>query len=83
MNNNLLYVDEMFAMKIIHNVYIGRADERLFEVSNQLMQDPEREMLVINLLDIRRSISSGHIEFMNEMKEKTELIQESVQKYTQ
>ena len=82
MNNNLLYVDEMFAMKIIHNVYIGRTDERLLEVSNQLMQDPKQEILVLNLIDIRKSISTGHIQFMNELKERTELIQESVKKYT-
>ncbi|MAD96090.1 MAG: hypothetical protein CMB99_02075 [Flavobacteriaceae bacterium] len=83
MNNNLLYVDEMFAMKIIHNVYIGKTNERLIKVSNQLMQDPKQEMLVMNLLDIRKSITTGHIQFMNELKEKTELIQESVQQYTQ
>ena len=83
MNNNLLYVDEMFAMKIIHNLYIGKTDERLIEVSNQLMQNPEQEMLVMNLLDIRRSISTGHIEFMNELKKKTELLQVSVKKYNQ
>ena len=83
MNNNLLYIDEMFAMKIIHHVYIGKADERLIEVSNKLLQDPEHELLVINLLDIRKDISSGHIEFMNELKEKTELLQASVKKYNQ
>lgn len=83
MNNNLLYVDEMFAFKLVHHVYIGKTNERLFDVSNQILQDPEVEMLIMNLLDIRKEISTGHIEFMNELKEKTELIQESLQKYTQ
>ncbi len=83
MNNNLLYVDEMFAFKLVHHVYIGKTNERLFGVSNQILQEPEIEMLIMNLLDIRKDISVGHIELMNELKEKTELILESLQKRTQ
>ena len=83
MNNNLLYVDEMFAFKQVHHVYIGKTNERLFDMSNQILQEPEIEILIMNLLDIRKDITTGHIELMSELKEKTELLQESLQKHTQ
>ena len=80
-NNNVLYVDEMFAMKVVELCYIGEADPRLFKISNQVLQDPQQEMLLINLIDVRRSISVGHIEFMNELKEKTEAMIESLKQH--
>lgn len=85
MINNTLYVDEMFAMKMVHHVFLtdsagsSTTDQRLLEASNQKLKDPEEEMLVINLIKIRASISEGHIQFMNELKEKTEAMLKSIE----
>ena len=79
-NNNLLYVDELFAMKLVEICYIGETDERLIATSNQLLNDPQNEMLFINLLDLRRDLAQGHIDFMNELKDKTQEMLASLKK---
>ncbi|MCZ4408209.1 DUF6090 family protein [Cryomorphaceae bacterium 1068] len=87
MINNTLYVDEMFAMKMVNNAYmvsdvqIGNTDRRLFEVSNEMLEVPEHEMLVINLIKIREDIAVGHVKFMNELKEKTESMLDVIQNH--
>lgn len=43
---------------------VGMADQRLLNITNGLLQDPEREMQVVNLIDFRANIAQGHIQFM-------------------
>lgn len=70
-NNNTLRIDETFSYDIIHSVYLGPNDQRLFNISNELLRDPEREMILINLIDHRATMAEIHLGFMNELKVKT------------
>lgn len=81
LNNNALLVDEMFGLKIVHSVYIGDPEQRLYDVSNQLIKDPEHEMTLINIIDFREKVAGLHIGNMDLLKEKTRKMLESLKKY--
>ena len=57
---------------------VGMADQRLLNITNGLLQDPEREMQVVNLIDFRASIAQGHVQFMNDLKAKTEMMLQAI-----
>lgn len=57
---------------------VGKADQRLLNITNGLLQDPEREMQVVNLIDFRANIAQGHIQFMNDLKAKTTMMHHSI-----
>lgn len=58
---------------------VGMADQRLLNITNALLQDPKREMQVVNLIDFRASIAQGHVQFMNDLKAKTEMMLQAIQ----
>ena len=71
-NNNTLMVDEMYGQNIIQFIYIGgRPSQRLWDVSNETLKNPEKELAIINLIDKRGAIARFHIEFMQELRGKT------------
>jgi hypothetical protein len=81
LNNNALLIDEMFGLKIVHSAYIGEPDQRLYDVSNQLLQEPARELMLINIIDFREKIAGGNIERMNLLKEMTEGMLQSLKQH--
>jgi hypothetical protein len=71
-NNNTLHTDELFSQKIMELVYIGETlTPKYIELANQLLQDPTKEMILLNLIDFRYVLAHHHINFMNELKELT------------
>jgi hypothetical protein len=71
-NNNTLLTDQRYGLEIAKATYVGSVpSDRLFEVSNQLLKDPEREMVFINLVDLRHGITKIHLSYMNELRLKT------------
>jgi len=81
LNNNALLIDEMFGLKIVHSAYIGEPDQRLYDVSNQLLQEPARELMLINIIDFREKIARGNIERMKLLKEMTEAMLETLKQH--
>lgn len=72
-NNNTLHVDHGFALKVTDLVAVGQhVPDRSILVSNELLKDSEREMRIITLVDFRKSIAQSHINFINELRVKTE-----------
>ena len=40
-NNNAVLVDELFALNVVHSIYIGEPNKQLLEFSNELLKDDE------------------------------------------
>ena len=57
---------------------VGMADQQLFDITNGLLQDPERDMQVVNLIDFRANIAQGHVQFMHDLKVKTTMMRHSI-----
>jgi hypothetical protein len=83
-NNNSLLVDEMFAQEIVKLIYIGNSYTKdIFEFSNELLQDKERRMKLLNIIDFRTGIAELHTEFMNELRIKTSTILAQLKQHRQ
>ena len=83
-NNNTLLTDQRYGIEIAKSVYVGQVpSDHLFEVSNELLKDPEREMIFINQVDLRSNVANKHLKYMNELREKTitmiKLLEQSLQ----
>ncbi len=79
-NNNTLHTDQGFAHKIFDLIYVGnQSTAKRLQISNKLIEDPERELMVINLVERRTHMAKNHIRVMIYLREKTEEILKRLQ----
>ncbi|MFT4660242.1 MAG: hypothetical protein ACI8XB_000503 [Patiriisocius sp.] len=80
-NNNTLLIDQAYGQRITDLVYVGTfGSDRLINISNELLKDPEREMKFINLVGNRTGIANNHVGTMNDLRKKTTEIIQLMQK---
>jgi hypothetical protein len=71
-NNNTLNIDQLYGHDIITSVYVGNeTSAKLYDISNELLKDPEHELLLLNLISRRSFIASRHLVYMEELRAKT------------
>ncbi len=74
-NNNTLHTDEGFGNKMSDIVFVGdKSTDRLNQISAALLQEPEREMKFITLIEKRTNIANNHIGVMDLLCIKTKEI---------
>ncbi len=74
-NNNTLLVDEIYGQKMIDLVYFGKQkSQKLYDTSNEILKNPEKDLAFINLIAFRGKIANLHFNNMLDIKIKTNLV---------